>query len=38
MLMGDGRVGELVETGPAELVMHTPEDPRTLAYIRGKMG
>lgn len=38
MLMGDDRVGELVETGPAQVVMNTPSDPRTLAYVSGKMG
>jgi phosphate transport system ATP-binding protein len=38
MLMGDDRVGELVESGPSDLVMHTPQDPRTLEYVSGKVG
>lgn len=38
MLMGDDRVGELVETGPVEQVMHDPVDPRTKEYVTGKVG
>ena len=36
MLMGEDRVGELVEAGPADQVLHTPKDPRTLEYVRGR--
>jgi phosphate transport system ATP-binding protein len=38
MLMGEDRVGELVEAGPSAVVMHTPRDPRTLEYVSGKVG
>jgi phosphate transport system ATP-binding protein len=30
LLMGEDRVGELVEAGPADQVLHSPHDPRTL--------
>lgn len=38
MLMGDDRVGELVESGTVEQVMHSPRDPRTLEYVSGRVG
>jgi phosphate transport system ATP-binding protein len=38
LLMGEDRVGELVEAGPADQVLHSPRDPRTLEYVSGKVG
>ena len=38
LLMGEDRVGELVEAGPADQVLHSPHDPRTLEYVSGKVG
>jgi phosphate transport system ATP-binding protein len=38
LLMGEDRVGELVEAGPAGQVLHSPHDPRTLEYVSGKVG
>ena len=38
LLMADDRVGELVEAGPAEQVLHSPSDPRTLDYVSGRVG
>jgi phosphate transport system ATP-binding protein len=38
LLMGEDRVGELVEAGPAAQVLHTPNDPRTLEYVSGRVG
>ena len=38
LLMGDDRVGELVEAGPAEQVLHSPRSPRTLEYVSGRIG
>ena len=38
LLMGEDRVGELVEAGPADQVLHSPQDPRALAYVSGKVG
>jgi len=38
VLMGEDRVGELVEVGPAERVLHSPSDPRTLDYVSGRVG
>lgn len=38
LLMGDDRVGELVEAGPAEQVLHAPSDPRTMEYVSGRVG
>jgi phosphate transport system ATP-binding protein len=38
LLMGEDRVGELVEAGPAGQVLHSPHDPRALAYVTGKVG
>jgi phosphate transport system ATP-binding protein len=35
-LMGDDRVGELVEAGPAGEVFDAPKDPRTKAYVSGR--
>ena len=36
-LMGDDRVGELVEAGPASQVLGHPKDPRTTAYVTGRV-
>jgi phosphate transport system ATP-binding protein len=36
-LMGDDRVGELVESGPAADVFDAPADPRTKAYLSGRV-
>jgi phosphate transport system ATP-binding protein len=36
-LMGDDRVGELVELGPAPEVFETPKDTRTKAYLSGRV-
>ena len=38
LLMGEDRVGELVESGPADQVLHSPKDPRTLEYVPGRVG
>jgi ABC-type phosphate transport system ATPase subunit len=38
LLMGEDRVGELVEAGPADQVLHSPHDPRALDYVSGKVG
>ncbi len=38
LLMGEDRVGELVESGPADQVLHSPHNPRTLEYVSGKVG
>ena len=38
LLMGDDRVGELVEAGPAAEVLHAPHDPRTIEYVSGRVG
>ncbi|HKH89037.1 MAG TPA: phosphate ABC transporter ATP-binding protein [Acidimicrobiales bacterium] len=37
-LLGEDRVGELVEVGPTEQVFETPQDPRTRAYVTGHVG
>ncbi len=37
-LMDDDRVGELVETGPARTIFDQPSDPRTKAYVEGRIG
>ena len=37
-LLGDGNVGELVEFGPTAQVFDSPSDPRTEAYVTGKVG
>jgi phosphate transport system ATP-binding protein len=36
-LLGEDRVGELVEVGPAELIFQQPTDPRTKAYVSGRL-
>jgi phosphate transport system ATP-binding protein len=38
LLMGDDRVGELVEAGPADRVLRSPSDPRALEYLSGRVG
>jgi phosphate transport system ATP-binding protein len=38
LLMGEDRVGELTEAGPADQVLHSPGDPRTLDYVSGRVG
>ena len=38
LLMGDDRVGELVEVGPADQVLRAPRDPRALEYVSGRVG
>jgi len=37
-LLGDDRVGELVEVGPTEQVFDAPNDARTRAYVTGHVG
>jgi len=37
-LLGDGGVGELVEFGPTAQIFDSPSDPRTEAYVTGKVG
>jgi len=37
-LLGDDRVGELVEVGPTDRVFDTPDDARTKAYVTGHVG
>jgi phosphate transport system ATP-binding protein len=36
-LMGEDRVGELVESGPVAEVFNSPKDPRTKAYVSGRV-
>jgi phosphate transport system ATP-binding protein len=38
LLMGEDRVGELVEAGPAGQVLRSPADPRALEYVTGRVG
>ena len=38
LLMGEDRVGELVESGPAAEVLHAPRDPRAMEYVSGRVG
>ena len=38
MMMRADKSGELVEVGPAEQVFTRPKDPRTEAYITGRIG
>jgi phosphate transport system ATP-binding protein len=38
LLMGEDRVGELIEAGPAAQVLHSPQDPRTMEYVSGRVG
>jgi phosphate transport system ATP-binding protein len=37
-LLGEDRVGELVETGPTAEVFESPSDPRTRQYVAGHIG
>jgi phosphate transport system ATP-binding protein len=37
-LLGDDRVGELVEVGPTAEVFRSPKDERTRAYVTGHIG
>ncbi len=37
-LMGDDRVGELVECGTTQTIFNDPSDPRTKAYVEGRIG
>ena len=34
----DTRTGVLVEYGPTEHIFHDPNDPRTEAYVTGRVG
>ena len=34
----DGRVGQMVEYDDTEKIFTTPSDPRTEAYVTGKVG
>jgi phosphate transport system ATP-binding protein len=38
LMMRDDRSGELVEVGPAREIFTAPRDPRTEAYITGRIG
>jgi phosphate transport system ATP-binding protein len=38
LLMGEDRIGELIETGPTEKMFSAPSDPRTLDYVNGRFG
>lgn len=38
MLLGDTGVGELIEFGPTGQIFESPQDPRTEAYVTGKVG
>jgi phosphate transport system ATP-binding protein len=37
-LLGEDRVGELVETGPTKELFDAPRDPRTRDYVAGRVG
>ena len=37
-LLGEDRVGELVEVGPTAEVFASPRDDRTRAYVTGEVG
>lgn len=37
-LLGEDRVGELVEAGPTSELLHAPRDPRTREYVTGHVG
>jgi phosphate transport system ATP-binding protein len=37
-LLGERSVGELVEFGPTSQIFRSPTDPRTEAYVTGKVG
>jgi phosphate transport system ATP-binding protein len=38
LMMREDKSGELVETGPARQIFTSPKDPRTEAYITGRIG
>ena len=38
LLLDEGRVGELVEFGPTPQIFSSPSDPRTEAYVTGRVG
>ncbi len=38
LMMADDKAGELVETGSAKQIFTYPKDPRTEAYITGRIG
>jgi phosphate transport system ATP-binding protein len=38
ILMGPDRVGELVEAGSANQVLHAPSDSRAEEYLSGRVG
>jgi phosphate transport system ATP-binding protein len=38
LMMREDKSGELVETGPARQIFTSPFDPRTEAYITGRIG
>jgi phosphate transport system ATP-binding protein len=37
-LLGEDRVGELVEAGPTQELFEAPRDPRTRDYVAGRIG
>ena len=37
-LLGEDRVGELVEVGPTDELFHEPKNPRTRDYVAGRVG
>jgi phosphate transport system ATP-binding protein len=37
-LLGEDRVGELVEEGPTDAIFNSPADPRTKEYVSGHIG
>jgi phosphate transport system ATP-binding protein len=37
-LLGEDRIGELVEVGPTAEVFGSPKDERTEAYVTGHIG
>jgi phosphate transport system ATP-binding protein len=37
-LAGENEPGRVVESGPTELIFDSPQDPRTLDYVRGRFG
>ena len=38
LMTDESRVGELIEYGPTEQIFGTPKDPRTEAYVTGRIG
>ena len=38
LMMDEDRAGDLVEVGPARKIFTSPNDPRTEAYITGRIG